>query len=149
MYSFCLLHNSCRTNLKSNTIDRPTIPSKNQNCLTRVINRVWRKCPRSIDEVERCTNTCYGIGIRCSCVHTRCRVYVSRVDYKIYLEAVRGGLLCSSGVDATLRRISPPVDGLRLRAVASSGTALLSSCVLNLRYENNPDTHPLAASEED
>lgn len=75
--------------------------------------------------------------------------HVSRVDYKIYPEAVRGGLLCSSGVDATLRRISPPVDGLRLRAVASSGAALLPSCVPNLRYENNPDTHPLVASEED
>lgn len=63
--------------------------------------------------------------------HTRCRVYVSRVSYKIYPVSCGSGLLCSSGVVATLRRISPPVDALRLRAVASLGAAVLPSCVLN------------------
>jgi len=81
--------------------------------------------------------------------HMRCRVYVLRVSYKIYPMSCGSGLLCLSGVVATLRRISPPVDGLRLRAVSSSGTAVLSSCVLNSHPENNPDTRSLTASEED
>lgn len=58
--------------------------------------------------------------------HTKRRAnaaYVTKYIWVTKVHVSRG----PSGVVATLKRISPPVDGLRLRADASSGTAFGSS----------------------
>lgn len=64
----------------------------------------------------------------------------------------RVGRRCSSGVVATLKRISPPVDGLRLRADASSGTAFDSSELSAYRIiyarENNPGHSSISRASE-